>query len=98
MILVLGTLLALFGLLAIYDASVVEGFKDFSDKFHFVKQQAVWLGLGVIVSLVAANFPLGVIRKYAPTFLLSSFILPVGWRRSDISNTSWHSWESPSDW
>ena len=75
MILVLGTLLALFGLLAIYDASVVEGFKDFSDKFHFVKQQAVWLGLGVIVSLVAANFPLGVIRKYAPTFLLACLVL-----------------------
>ena len=70
-------ILAIFGLLAIYDASVVEGYKDFSDKFHFVKQQAVWLVIGIVVSLFAAGFPLATLKKYSHVFLLGCLFLMV---------------------
>ena len=72
-----GSLLALFGLLAIYDASVVEAYKDFSDKFHFAKQQATWLVIGIASSLVVMNIPLSLIRRYAHIFLLIGFALMV---------------------
>ena len=76
-ILIGGIALAFFGLLAIYDASVVEGYKDFSDKFHFVKQQSVWLIIGIVVSLITANLPLNLLKKYAPIFLLTCLVLMV---------------------
>jgi len=69
--------LAFFGLLAIYDASVIEGFKDFSDKFHFVKQQAVWLGIGIVASVFAASFPLDILKKYSHILLLGCLFLMV---------------------
>lgn len=41
--------LSLFGLLMIYDASSYVAFRDFQDKYHYIKDQAVWLMLGVSV-------------------------------------------------
>ncbi|MBI2012531.1 cell division protein FtsW, partial [Candidatus Curtissbacteria bacterium] len=35
-------ILVLFGLLAIYDASVVSAFRDFGDKFYYFKNQLIW--------------------------------------------------------
>lgn len=72
-----GILLALFGLLAIYDASVVEGYKDFADKFHFVKQQAVWLVIGIGTALVASSIPLSLLKKYSHIFLLICLFLMI---------------------
>lgn len=41
--------LSFFGLLMIYDASSYVAFRDFSDKYHYIKDQAVWLLLGSVV-------------------------------------------------
>ncbi len=38
--------LSLFGLLIIYDASSFIAFRDFGDKFHYLKEQSIWLLLG----------------------------------------------------
>lgn len=40
------TLLTLFGLLMIYDASSVIAFNIFGDKYHFIKEQLIWVTLG----------------------------------------------------
>lgn len=40
--------LSLFGLLMIYDASSYVAFRDFHDKYHYLKDQGVWLLLGYI--------------------------------------------------
>lgn len=39
--------LTLFGLLMIYDASSFIAFRDFGDKYHYIKDQFVWVGLGI---------------------------------------------------
>ncbi len=39
-------LLSFFGLLMIYSASSFIAFRDFADKYHYVKDQTVWLILG----------------------------------------------------
>lgn len=41
-------LLSLFGLLMVYDASSFISFRDFGNKYHYIKDQAMWLALGII--------------------------------------------------
>lgn len=41
-------LLTLFGLFMIYDASSFIAFRDFGDKYHYVKDQCIWIVLGLI--------------------------------------------------
>lgn len=40
--------LTAFGLFMIYDASSFVAFRDFSDKYHYVKDQFFWIFLGII--------------------------------------------------
>jgi len=70
-----GLLVACFGLLAIYDASIVDAFRTFSDRFHYVKQQASWLLIGSIVALITARIPTIWLKKLAPFFLIGTIIL-----------------------
>ena len=46
-----------FGLLMIYDASSVIAFRDFNDKYHYIKEQLVWVVLGFIGMFIAYRFP-----------------------------------------
>lgn len=41
-------LLTLFGLLMIYDASSFSAFRDFGDKYYYIKNQFVWVVLGFV--------------------------------------------------
>lgn len=41
------TILTLFGLLMVYNASSFIAFRDFGDKYHYFKDQIVWILLGV---------------------------------------------------
>ncbi len=47
-LLVTVVLLTLFGLLMIYDASSFIAFKDFGDKYHYIKDQFRWAALGFL--------------------------------------------------
>src|ERR1035437_4869234 len=40
--------LTFFGLFMIYDASSFVAFRDFADKYHFVKDQIFWIILGIV--------------------------------------------------
>lgn len=75
LILLAGVLLSCFGLIAIYDASVVDAFKTFSDKFHYVKQQSSWMVLGIMASIVVSKLPLPYLKKLAPFFLIVTIFL-----------------------
>ncbi len=41
-------LLSLFGLLMIYDASSYVAFRDFGDKFYYLREQSLWFVLGLV--------------------------------------------------
>lgn len=43
------------GLIAIYDASVISAFRDFGDKYYFLKNQVIWAAVG-IMSLIFFSF------------------------------------------
>jgi len=49
------TALTLFGLLMIYDASSVIAFNLFRDKYHFIKEQLLWVTLGFTAMILFAR-------------------------------------------
>lgn len=49
-------ILTLFGLFMIYDVSSYVAFRDFSDKYHYVKDQIVWVALGFIGLIFFSKF------------------------------------------
>jgi len=57
--------IALLGLVAIYDASVIDAFKTFNDKYHYVKQQSLWIIIGAVVCWITTLVPLEIIKKNA---------------------------------
>ncbi len=81
-ILFTGIILASFGLLAIFDASVIDAYRTFGDKFHYVRQQSLWLVVGVFVALVTSNIPIAWFKKNAyllygiTLFLMVAVLIP----------------------
>jgi cell division protein FtsW len=61
-----------FGLLMIYDASSVIAFRDFKDKYHYIKDQLIWVVLGFIGLSVAYRFPYKNLYNLALPFLAIS--------------------------
>jgi cell division protein FtsW len=70
----LSVFISLIGLLAVYNASVVEAFNDFHDKYHFAKQQLVWLFLGLTIYLIISRVSLKFLKKNAPLFFVFSLL------------------------
>jgi cell division protein FtsW len=67
--------LTLFGILIIFDASNIEAFYQFGNKFHFAQLQLLWLTLGLIAFGISAIFPLPILRKLSPYLFLITIIL-----------------------
>ncbi len=73
---ILGIFISLVGLLAIYNASVIEGFNTFNDRFYFVKQQANWLLLGIAIYFLISLLKPAIFRRLAlPLFGLSVVLM-----------------------
>jgi cell division protein FtsW len=71
-LLIVTLLLAGLGLLAVADASAPQAISVFSDKFYFVKQQAVWLLIGIVAMLLATKIHYSFWEKIStPLFIIS---------------------------
>lgn len=68
---VVGFLVA-FGLLMVYDASVIQGLRDFQDGYYYIKQQLVWVGLGIVSMVLFSNFDYRRFKKFAFPLILCS--------------------------
>ena len=69
-------LLTLFGLLMVFNASIVEGYQEFNDKFHFVRLQSIWAVVGLLGMAVASLIPFSVYKKLSqPIFILALLLL-----------------------
>ncbi len=51
-LLILTAIFLIFGLIMIFDASIYNADQFFDDRFYFVKQQAVWIALGIAAASV----------------------------------------------
>ncbi len=67
--------LVLFGLLMIYDASSVIAFRDYADKFHYIKSQLVWAVFGMILLFVFIHIHYRVLFNLSPLLLVTAIIL-----------------------
>jgi len=65
----------LFGVLMVYNASVVEAFQIFSDKYYFLKLQSLWFVFGALALLATTFTPLAFLKKIAPIALLINILL-----------------------
>src|SRR3989344_7613089 len=67
-----------FGLIMVYDSSVVQALKDFGYGYYYIKQQLIWVVLGVIIAIFFANFDFHRFKKLALPMLIISLLLLVG--------------------
>lgn len=67
--------LVIFGLIMVYDASVIQGLKDFKDSYYYIRQQLIWVGLGLISLIFFAGFEYKKFRKMSFPLILFSFLL-----------------------
>lgn len=67
--------LVIFGAVMVYDASVVQGLKDFKDSYYYIRQQLIWVGLGLISMIFFAQFDYKKFKAYSFPLILFSFLL-----------------------
>ena len=67
--------LVIFGLLTIYDATVIVAFRDFGDKLYYFKNQLTWVSLGFMSLFFFAFFDYHKLLKMSPIVLMFSILL-----------------------
>lgn len=70
-------ILTLFGILMVYNASVVQAYDLFGDKFRFLKLQALWAAIGFVMMGFFTFFPIHLIKKLSPVILAANILLLV---------------------
>ena len=72
--LVLG--LTIFGVLMVYNTSLVVAFEDFNDKYHYLKNQGMWAMIGITASYIVSHIDYHYWKQWArPLFFISLVLL-----------------------
>lgn len=74
-LLVAVAILTIFGLIMVYDASIVQAFKDYGNKYVYIKQQLIWVLLGYTFLVFFSYFNYENFRILALPALIFSLIL-----------------------
>lgn len=77
LIIFLSLFVSLLGVLAIYNASIVESFNTFGDKYHFAKAQLSWVFIGLIVFFIVSKIQPEYYKKIAFPLFVGTMILMV---------------------
>lgn len=67
--------LVIFGLLMVYDASAIAGIKDFKDSLYYIRQQLLWVAVGVASLVFFSRFDYRKFRSISVPLLLFSILL-----------------------
>jgi cell division protein FtsW len=70
-------ILTVFGLFMIYNSSSYIAFRDFGDKYHYIKEQAVWAAIGIAVLFISSRFPYKKIYPLSIPILITAIVLLV---------------------
>lgn len=73
-VLLVSIILTLFGILMVFNASGVIGFRDFGDKYYFIRDQFLWATIGFCALLVFSFIDYHFWRKMALPLLLVTII------------------------
>ena len=69
--------LLLFGLVMIYDASVVAAFRDFGDKLFYFKNQLIWASIGTVALAFFSIFDYHKLVKLSPKIIAVALVFLV---------------------
>lgn len=72
MLVVMTVLFCFFGILMIYEASNVSAFHDFSDKYHYVRDQFVWFIIGSSAMLTTFLIPYKKFYYWSLAFIIGT--------------------------
>ncbi len=83
LLLFLVIVLVLFGLVMVYDASVIVAADTYNDQFRFLKFQLIWVGIGTFFAVLAYmfdyhNYPKIVIPAIVTTIVLLVLVVLIG--------------------
>lgn len=67
--------LVIFGVMMIYDASVVLAYEQFHDRLFFFKNQLLWAGVGIVLALLFSSIDYHLLEKFATLSYFLSFVL-----------------------
>lgn len=70
-------ILTLFGIVMVYNSSVAIALRDFSDQYHFVREQFRWLVVGFVLFIVTSRIDYHRWYRLALPILVSTLILLV---------------------
>src|SRR3989344_444457 len=70
-------ILVLFGLLFIYDATIISAYRDFGDKFYYFKNQILWSVFGFSALIFFSFIDYHRLLKVSPFFLLATIVLMI---------------------
>lgn len=68
-------ILVTFGLIILFDASVVQGVKNFKDGYYYIRQQLIWVCLGFASMVFFIHFDYKKFKNLSLPLLLGSFVL-----------------------
>lgn len=74
LILALALILSFLGLMIIADASAVVAQIDFGDQFHYLKRQAMWLLVGLVIMIITALIDYRRFKSWGNWLLLASLV------------------------
>ncbi len=72
---ILTLILCALGLLFVFEASVAEAYSTFGNPFYFVRQQAMWLGIGMAGLIAGSLIPIPFWKKISPALYGLSILL-----------------------
>lgn len=67
--------LVIFGLLMVYDSSIIQGLKRFDDSYYYIRQQLTWVGLGMLSLVFFSQFNYKKFKAFALPLLAISVVL-----------------------
>lgn len=67
-------LLSVIGIIAVYSSSYALGQRQFNDANFFVKRQAVFMGIGLLVMVVTMRLPYHALMKLSPLIMLGAVV------------------------
>lgn len=77
-ILLVSIIITLFGVVMVYDASSVIAYRDFGDKYYFIRDQTLWSILGFLALFVFTNIDYHFWKRMALPLLITTIVLLVG--------------------
>ena len=73
-LLIVTIVLVIFGLLMVYSASNVVALYKYDDSFYFIKRQAVFAGIGIVLMILIINIDINKIYKYSSIIFLIALV------------------------